>query len=863
MIRAAAVLVLLAGLAWAASVPGVAAQGIETVRVRSGDHPAFSRLVVELDRAAGWQFGRTEGGYALQIEGRTRFDLSRVFDLIGRTRIAGVAEAAPGSGRMTIALACDCHAQVSRYRGSWIVIDITDGPPPAGSPFETALAVAPPGAEAQALALPAAARRSPPAPSRPAVAVSAPPAAETGAVAQAPVAAARSASRAATGTVMPTGRIVGPAAWSGAATASGWEARFGPASRPASPGAAGPSDAQDRDAARPEGQPSDEERLLRELARAAAQGLLDASLPDLDRARDALAPASGEMPAAAAPGTATGTGSGPALPPQLRIGARTSIDRDLGLRPAAGVAAPGGITCLPDDEVDIGAWGGPDDVVDGIATRRAALVGEFDQPDSAAVRDLARYYLHLGFGAEARAVLTTYPGGETEDAVLLAVAAVLDGDGGSLPGVLAGQAGCGGAVSLWSFLAAGAAGQGEPADPISTQAILGAFAALPPHLRRHLGPSLAERLSNRGDPDAATAVRDALARALPPDDPALRLLDAKLGGPAGGTFDSAALDAVMAADHTLAADAYELYLAGELTAERAPDGASMTAAALAHEIAQTDTGAALQDLALRALLAEGDFVGAEDEIRRRAADGLAPAAAAALWQLFADGLVRGAQDADFVRRVFSARDALAPAVARTPTAIALGVRLNQLGFSEEALRYLPGGGDEAMRIARAEALLATAEPAAALAEIADLEGPVVDRLRARGMLALGQVAGAARAFDAVGDAAAAERAALAAGEWALLRTSEDERLRDLAELLGGAPLADAGPQGAPSGAGPLPDAEPAEAGAPQPAAAAPPASPGTAPVLRATEAVAAAAAARGALAAALAREPAIATQPGN
>ena len=73
------------------------------------------------------------------------------------------------------------------------------------------------------------------------------------------------------------------------------------------------------------------------------------------------------------------------------------------------------------------------------AALRARLVGEFDRPDAAALRALARFYVRTGFGAEARALLAGFPevDGLDDRALLVDLARVVDGGDAGADGPLA------------------------------------------------------------------------------------------------------------------------------------------------------------------------------------------------------------------------------------------------------------------------------------------------------------------------------------------------------------------------------------------------------------------------------------------
>lgn len=127
----------LAVIFWLLFSPFATAQ---TVVVQSGDHAGFTRLVIELPKAALWKMGRTAEGYELLLPDETlQFDVTDVFENIQRNRLAAIWTD-PVSGALRIGVACACHAIPFEFRPGIIVIDVRDGPPPTGSSFELALA---------------------------------------------------------------------------------------------------------------------------------------------------------------------------------------------------------------------------------------------------------------------------------------------------------------------------------------------------------------------------------------------------------------------------------------------------------------------------------------------------------------------------------------------------------------------------------------------------------------------------------------------------------------------------------------------------------------------------------------------------
>lgn len=112
------------------------AAAAEVARVKGGEHPEFTRIVVESASATDWRFGRTGDGYELDMAGDvTGFDLSVAFDKIPKDRVSGLWRD-PETGRLRIALSCACHAVAFEFRPGIVVVDVKSGPPPAASSFE-------------------------------------------------------------------------------------------------------------------------------------------------------------------------------------------------------------------------------------------------------------------------------------------------------------------------------------------------------------------------------------------------------------------------------------------------------------------------------------------------------------------------------------------------------------------------------------------------------------------------------------------------------------------------------------------------------------------------------------------------------
>lgn len=105
----------------------------QEIRVQSGDHDGFTRLVAAIGANRDWQVARDGRRVRISFDpAAPGFDLSTVFTLITRDRLASIS----WEDGLVLDLACDCTVEVSRYQNRYAVIDITDTPyqPPSPEP---------------------------------------------------------------------------------------------------------------------------------------------------------------------------------------------------------------------------------------------------------------------------------------------------------------------------------------------------------------------------------------------------------------------------------------------------------------------------------------------------------------------------------------------------------------------------------------------------------------------------------------------------------------------------------------------------------------------------------------------------------
>lgn len=318
------------------------------------------------------------------------------------------------------------------------------------------------------------------------------------------------------------------------------------------------------------------DRLARELARAAAEGFVT----------PADQPRSGAAPAVAVSGE--------------NVAIETPFDRLVrrAARPRAPLAGDDG--CLPQAALDIAAWGNGDPPARQIGNARRAVYGEFDAPDPAGVRALARLLVHLTFGAEALTLLEIAGLPTPEAALLSELARIVDG--AAVPGgALSGQVHCGGQATVLALLA----DPGLAVPPTQRDSALRAFDAFPGHLRRQLGGALALRFSREGDEQAAGFVANAMLRTMSPQEPAALIVSARMTLQDGVPGE---LAAVAAGSHPASAEALILHLDAELArGERPSQEMTVLAEALSREQAGSAAAGALERLAVRSRIARGEI----------------------------------------------------------------------------------------------------------------------------------------------------------------------------------------------------------------------------------------------------------------
>lgn len=646
MRRWVAILVMLA-LSPLAAVAGPAL-------VTSGEHEGFTRLVVQFDGPVDWHVGRTADGYTLRLQdARPVYDLTKAFDLIGKSRLAALSSD-PNTGELHFGVACACYAMPFEFRPGIVVLDLFDGTPPKGSSFEEPLDGA---TKPVAVAV-----AKTPAPDAPAY------------------------------------------DWTKLPTA-------GPDHKPNLLGAIGPLsiDLNMVDA----GLEPLRQSLIEEMGRGASQGIVEMAKPkkasDVEHGED----------------------------PSIRI--------HLGETPEMNVRQKGehgepltaqGAECITDDQLDLPRWGSDRPVADQIGPERQGLTGEFDKPDPDAVTRAVRFQLFMGFGAEARGFVRAFPEGLADKAIWNSMAHILDDRPDPAPAFL-GMEDCDTAAALWATLADEKA---RPADDIGKAAVLRSFSALPPHLRRLLGPKLVDRFLAANDVSTATSLRDAVLRAPGDAGPEVILMQAAMSQHAG---EHAAAEAQLEPLASAAGPASAEALVA-LVEQRAALGQTVEFAQVQalEELLKERHGGTEAPKFQRALVlaraASGDFDRAFTELAE------VPDAEAVLWRV----LARIGPDSALLNHATFGAGEVPPLLAKDDAAL-IADRFLTLGLADQAAQWLKLD-DRAPTLLRARVELAQGHPTVALALLASDESPPALAVRASALIDLNDEKAAAELFAKMG-----------------------------------------------------------------------------------------------------------------
>lgn len=436
----------------------------------------------------------------------------------------------------------------------------------------------------------------------------------------------------------------------------------------------------------------------------------------------------------------------------------TVVDRDVAKSNVSSKSQSVTPKCVPPEELTVGEWGTETEFGRQIGSTRDQLYGEFDELDEAGVIRLARLYIHFGFGAEARSVLSLLDGTKRDLSILNAMAKALEGKAPDKYGPLSGQLACPGETALWSLLSS----QKIPSDFDAGQ-IERAFSKLPKHLRDYLGPRIAKHFADAGDIETAGQILRILERSGDEEKDAAIMVEAQMAEVMNDPeLQEEKLLNVVENDQMTEHAAYALI---ELVEKRWRDGGSISdselqlVAANAHEFRNGDEAQQFQLAYLLALSLGGQHQNALSGLLEAKPD-TRNEAWASTFDRTTGLLVRNADDITFLRYMFALNSEPLNALT-SDTAVVIAQRLLELGFSEAALRFLDRPGDRHTRKERAdliaEATLLNGRPHRALLELQGEDAERANKLRARALEQTGSLEDAADILASIGELEDAHR----------------------------------------------------------------------------------------------------------
>lgn len=707
-----------------------------TIDVISGEHADFSRLVFQYPDTEEWTISRFNEGYILETASRDYdYNVTKVFDLIPKARIVKLASAP--NGALKIFTKPGFHLDAFDLRAGRLVVDIKDGPASVGSKFE----------------LPKEQKHQ--------------------ANTQVELKAGSITTALSEGKALPTlfsfnemaNSALSPALTDLADTHTNQPSENNYFSTNIDPLRKQNLRVLEM-----------EDALFSQISRAASQGLLEAELPDKENAVEATnrlqsTPLNTIEPTA------------PEIPPQpeiqdkMHVRVRTAVDRDQKqLMPPQ--TAMSDFSCPASNFLAIETWGEPPQ--DGLLLSefRSSTLGEFDQSLVQGVEKLAKYYLYLSFGAEAKMVLDEFEVFVPNTQFLRLIADVMDEGYSDSYGLLSEFSQCSVSAAFW---ATAARKDLNNARDIPDEQVASYFSGLPLHLRQHLGPQLSERFLKIGDIKTAKIIQNALSRVDAQHGDVFDLLSAEMQL-SDGNIDQAisTLTDISKKDGPSAAEA--LIRSIDLRTEQGQSIDRITAE-IAEVLMIEHRGTPLEgDLARVSILARifsGDPSLALEALARPNTQNLLTMddqmklvnAATVKFTLAFDDLM-------FAKAALALSDTGVDQYLTDGTKSQISKRMLSIGFPNLASRFANFDEDltDQKRLLLGQIAMQNGNQTDAIMYLLGIEGQEAARLRAQLYLELGMPQKAAGEFTLANQSIAADNASFIAEDWGRLSTSRNKNL---------------------------------------------------------------------------------------
>lgn len=388
-----------------------------------------------------------------------------------------------------------------------------------------------------------------------------------------------------------------------------------------------------------------------------------------------------------------------------------------------------GIACIEPQRVDVASWSDGRSFESQVGDFRRNLYGEFDHLNSDTALQLARLYIYFGFGAEARGTLLLIERGSDQWPELLDMAEILEFGFASNSRVLHHFSDCDSVAALWGIVASK---ELQESQTVNERVALLTINSLPIHLRKILAPELSERLLNYGDQTGAKNAMRNLERLSEQADNRAVFANAELEV-AKGDLDAAGalLNDVVESNSEFSARALisliqtEMELGHDIDVETA-----QLVDAYSLELRDAPIGAELRHVHVLALAKSNQFHQAFTALGDLDNDADSRALRSKLVQL----LTEDASDSVFLELVYSQMPKLA-GIQNKEHIFTAAQRLQRLGFSKTAEQLLHDGEVDQtgrkQKVLRAQIALDLKRPAAAEAYLVQLDGEDINLLRAR------------------------------------------------------------------------------------------------------------------------------------
>ena len=520
------------------------------------------------------------------------------------------------------------------------------------------------------------------------------------------------------------------------------------------------------------------QRLAMQIGRAASQGLLSPRT-SLRRNIDEPQPTEGvleqEQPIDEEPNDTLS---------HVNLHAQSSMDRDFLALLGSNDGTTPAMSCLPDDMLDVGAWGTDAPFAEQIGTLHTNLTNEVDAVQHETAIGLIKLYLFYGFGAEANAMLDLVDLPMRDTHLYHSISEIMEHGYASSGSILSDQLSCDNFAALWSVLSY----EELPRDiPVESDAALRAFDTLPRHLRSHLGPVLSRRLLEGGHDTAADNVLRILDRHEETITTQAQLVEAEINIHEGQPNEAMeTLQEVVSSNSEPSPDALiSLIDTSILTEGNVSYDQAMLAGAYAQQYKGDTKRKDLVRVYLIGLAASGAFEQAYQEFEALRSE-LQDDVQLNVRSELLNQLSRKSDEITFVQLVLgkyrSNLDLLNPSVANSAAD-----RLYELGFYETARSFVAaetvGQANRKRKLLRAKISLAAGEPEQVETDLSGLESEEAIKLLADARSLSGDHATAAELYAQIDDEEKTIRELWLAEDWQNLMDVDNSALSDVAALV--------------------------------------------------------------------------------